>query len=199
MAKKSKKKTNPKGKSKNKAQSSKWKDKWAKNKTSYIFIGSILVFGIFSFWLTSQAWFEEAAQPLLNFYADISNTILNLLGQDTKSTGETISSGGFSIQIKKGCDAIAPMILYTLSILFFPVAFSKKPKGILIGIVLLFLLNIVRIVSLFLTGKYVKSLFDLMHTDVWQILFIIFTLYLWLVWLRKVTADDQPQVDEVSG
>ena len=198
MAKKSKKKAISKGK-KNKPASTKWKEKWEKNKTSYIFIGSILVFGIFSFWLTSQEWFETAAQPLLNFYADISNTILNLLGQDTKSTGETISSGGFSIQIKKGCDAIAPMILYTLSILFFPVAFSKKPKGILIGIILLFLLNIVRIVSLFLTGKYVKSLFDLMHTDVWQILFIIFTLYLWLVWLRKVTADDQPQSDEVSG
>ena len=169
-------------------QQNKWKDRWKKNKTSYVFIAGIVILGIFSFWLTSRDWFESFAQPLLNTYASISNGILNLLGQKTSSSGETIYSGSFSIQIKKGCDAIAPMILYTLAILFFPVPFKYKPKGLLIGIVLIFVLNIIRIVTLFLTGKYVRSLFDIMHTDVWQIIFIIFTLYIWLVWLKHVTA-----------
>ena len=168
-----------------------WKDKWEKNKKSYIFILSILIFGVFSFWLTSQEFFDKLAQPLLNFYATISNWILIVLGQGTRASSESIFSSEFSIQIKKGCDAIAPMILYTLSILFFPVKWKHKPKGILIGIALLFLLNILRIVSLYLTGKYIPSIFDMMHTDIWQILFIIFTLYLWLVWLRKVNDADQ--------
>jgi exosortase/archaeosortase family protein len=168
-----------------------WKDRWAKNKKSYMFIISILVFGIFSFWLTSQEFFDVLAQPLLNLYANISNWILLILGQGTRASSESIFSSDFSIQIKKGCDAIAPMILYTLSILFFPVKWKHKPKGILIGILLLFALNILRIVTLFLTGKYIPSIFDMMHTDIWQILFIVFTLYLWLIWLRKVNAEEE--------
>ena len=175
-----------------KKQSRGWKENWKKNKQSYAFIGSILIFGIFSFWLTAQDSFDKYAQPLLNVYADISNFILNIFGQETRASGESIFSSEFSIQIKKGCDAIAPMILYTLSILFFPVAFKKKPKGILIGLALLFLLNIIRIVTLYLTGKYAYPIFDMMHTDVWQILFIVFTLYLWLRWLRSVNKPDQP-------
>ena len=155
-----------------------------------MFIFSILVFGIFSFWLTSQEFFDKMAQPLLDLYATISNWFLLALGQGTRASGESIFSSDFSIQIKKGCDAIAPMILYTLSILFFPVKWKFKPKGILIGIALLFSLNILRIVTLYLTGKYIPAIFDIMHTDVWQILFIIFTLYLWLVWLRKVNAQE---------
>lgn len=172
-----------------------WKEKWEKNKTSYLFIFSILIFGIFSFWLTSRPFFESISQPILNVYADISNGILNVLGQQTKANNENIYSSDFSIQIKKGCDAIAPMILYALSILFFPVAFKHKPKGILIGLFLLFVLNIVRIVTLYLTGKYVHSLFDIMHTDIWQIIFIVFTLYLWLIWLKKVTQNPVENVE----
>lgn len=168
-----------------------WKDRWAKNKKSYMFIISILVFGIFSFWLTSQEFFDVLAQPLLNLYANISNWFLIILGQGTRASSESIFSSEFSIQIKKGCDAIAPMILYTLSILFFPVKWKHKPKGILIGILLLFSLNIVRIVTLYLTGKYIPSIFDMMHTDIWQILFIVFTLYLWLIWLRKVNTEEE--------
>jgi exosortase/archaeosortase family protein len=179
-----------------KNKKSNWRDKWKKNKTSYLFIGSILIFGIFSFWVTSRPFFETISQPILNTYAEISNGILKLLGQGTKSNAENIYSSDFSIQIKKGCDAIAPMILYTLSILFFPVAFKHKPKGILVGLVLLFVLNIIRIVSLYLTGKYIHVLFDIMHTDIWQIIFIVFTLYLWLMWLRKVT---QKPSDNVEG
>ena len=173
-----------------------WKDRWAKNKKSYMFIISILVFGIFSFWLTSQEFFDVLAQPLLNLYATISNWMLIILGQGTRASSESIFSSDFSIQIKKGCDAIAPMILYTLSILFFPVKWKHKPKGILIGILLLFTLNIIRIVTLYLTGKYIPSIFDMMHTDIWQILFIVFTLYLWLIWLRKVNAEEENMITD---
>ena len=193
-----KKKTNKKKISKkiSTKNSPSWKDKWNKNRQSYIFIGSILVFGIFSFWLTAQDSFDKYAQPLLNVYATISNGILNILGQGTSSNAESIFSSDFSIQIKKGCDAVAPMLLYALSILFFPVKFKFKPKGIAIGLALLFTLNIIRIVTLYLTGKYFPSIFDMMHTDVWQILFIVFTLYLWLVWLRSVNKQIEiPQTD----
>lgn len=151
----------------------------------YFFIGGVFIFSIFSFWLTSQDSFIKVVQPLLNLYTYLSSKILNIFGYATSARAEYLSGPVFSLEVKKGCDAIAPMILLVLSILFFPAPFKSKPKAILYGIGLLFLLNLVRIISLYLVKLYVPSIFDFMHTDLWQIVFIVFTLYLWLRWLRK--------------
>jgi exosortase/archaeosortase family protein len=48
---------------------------------------------------------------------------------------------------------------------------------------LLLILNLVRIVSLFLIGVYFHRIFDLTHIDVWQALFIFLAVLLWILWL----------------
>lgn len=151
----------------------------------YLFIGGVFIFSIFSFWLTSQDFFLKIVQPLLNLYTYLSSVILNIFGYGTSARQEYLTGQGFSLEVKKGCDAIAPMILLVLSIAFFPAPFKSKPKAILTGIGLLFLLNLIRIISLFLVKIYAPGIFDFMHTDFWQIVFIVFTLYLWLRWLRR--------------
>lgn len=113
---------------------------------------------IFLSWLTEQDFFDRWRSPLLEFYATISSFLLNLFGQDTSASGESISSSLFSIQIKKGCDAIAPMILYTVGIAVFPFfTWMKKWKGIAYGLLAMFLMNIVRILSLYFIGRYANS------------------------------------------
>jgi exosortase/archaeosortase family protein len=130
-------------------------------------------------------WFVPISDFILNIYAKISSGILNILGQETSANNGNISSSAFAISVKKGCDAIAPMILYSFAIIFFPVNYKLKLKGIGIGIALLFVLNIIRIVSLYLIGKYAnKTIFDIMHVDVWQIFFIIITVFIWVQWLK---------------
>ena len=153
-------------------------------KKIYFFIGGVFLLSIFSFWFTNQDYFTSIVQPLLNVYTKISSFILNLFGYQTSARNEILSSPEFSLEVKKGCDAVAPMILYTLSILFFPSPFKGKLKAIGIGILWLFLLNIVRIVTLFFTKKYYPESFDFVHTELWQIMFIVFTMFLWLRWLK---------------
>lgn len=48
----------------------------------------------------------------------------------------------------------------------------------------LFALNVGRIVSLFLTGIYFPKAFNVMHVEVWQVLFIIFAIGLWIFWIK---------------
>ena len=132
-------------------------------------------------------FFRSNIHPyLLSFNATLSAFILNLLGQNTQHMGSVISSNLFSIDIKQGCDALEPMALFAAIVLAYPTAFLKKVQAVLVATFMLFSLNIVRIVSLFLTGVYFENLFDLMHIDVWQFLFILAAILLCLVFVRWV-------------
>lgn len=127
---------------------------------------------------------EKLITPIATFYAIFSGLMLNLFGYDTTVFGDTISSPQFSIAIKKGCDALEPMGLFIAGILAFPALFRKKIIGLLIGLFVIFLLNIVRIISLFITGIHNYALFEAMHIEIWQVIFILVAIGLWFLWLR---------------
>ncbi len=77
-----------------------------------------------------------------------------------------------------------PMALYIAGIVAFPALLKKKFTGLIVGLLVIFFLNIVRIVALFLTGIYMPSLFEAMHVEVWQVIFILVAIALWFIWLR---------------
>jgi len=184
LAKKNQKSKKQKISTKEKTESS-WRKTYREKKSMILYTAFVIGFTIFFLVLTNQEWFETLATPILAAYASISSVILNLFGMGTTTTAENINSGAYSLQIKKGCDAIAPMILYMVSILAFPIAMKWKWQGVIYGIVSLAVLNIIRIVSLYFFGRYTsEAIFDIMHVDVWQILFIAFTVFLWLYWMR---------------
>ena len=151
-----------------------------------LYIGLVSFFSILFIIMSNQAWFEPISNRVLSGYAWISSAILNLLGQQTDVDGQSIAGQGFSISIRKGCDALAPMILYLFSIAFFNTDLKHKMKGLLIGLPVLAVINIIRICTLYLIGKYsTQTIFDIMHVDVWQIFFIVLTLVIWVQWLKK--------------
>jgi exosortase H (IPTLxxWG-CTERM-specific) len=127
---------------------------------------------------------EKLITPIATFYAILSGMVLNLFGYDITLFGDTISSPQFSIAIKKGCDALEPMGLFIAGILAFPALFRKKIIGLLIGLLVIFFLNIVRIISLFITGIHNYALFEAMHIEIWQVIFILVAIGLWFLWLR---------------
>ena len=91
--------------------------------------------------------------------AIFSSKLLNLLGQHTVSQRDTVFSTVFSISVKKGCDAVEAMALFSSAVLAFPMAWKIKLRGLLIGIFMLFTLNFIRIVSLYLTLLYYPEAF----------------------------------------
>jgi exosortase/archaeosortase family protein len=150
------------------------------------YIVLVSFFSILFFIFSNQIWFEPISKSILNAYAKASSFILNIFQQNTSVNDGSITSSAFSIQVKKGCDAIAPMILYIFAIAFFPVNYKHKIKGIVFGIVLLAFINLIRIISLYLIGKYTNdTVFNIMHVDIWQIFFIIITVFIWVQWLKR--------------
>jgi hypothetical protein len=49
----------------------------------------------------------------------------------------------------------------------------------------IFIINEVRLISLFYIGIYAPAIFDTTHLLVWQSLMILFALGLWLLWAYK--------------
>ena len=59
-------------------------------------------------------------------------------------------------------------------------------SGVLVGVLGLFALNQLRIVSLYFAGIHTPDLFEMLHLEVWQMLFIAASVGLWLAWAAWV-------------
>ena len=133
-------------------------------------------------WLSD--YFQNSIHPhIISVNARLSSFILNLFGMGTSTMNAMISSSSFSVDIARGCDGVEAMALYASALLSFRGTWRYKLAGFFGGIAILFTLNIVRIISLFLTGIYFPKFFEIMHVEVWQVLFIIFAIGLFGLWI----------------
>ncbi len=163
---------------------SRLKSTWQEVRPIVLFVGLfVLIMLVFYLaWLSDFA--TEKVQPVIaSVNASISSFILNILGQHTGAIGDRVASSCFSTSVRRGCDAVEAMALFSATVLSFPAPWKKKLTGLVGGVLILFLLNIFRVVSLFLTGVYYPRAFELMHVEIWQVLFIFVAIGLFLMWL----------------
>ncbi|MEZ4884663.1 MAG: archaeosortase/exosortase family protein [Chitinophagales bacterium] len=149
-------------------------------------VGFIVIMAIFYAFFNTDFFRENILAHVANVNASISSWILNLFGQGTTASGSSVSSSIFSIKVETGCDGIEPIALFATAVLVFPVAFNYKWPGVLVGSAFLAIMNLLRVISLFLVGVYIPSFFDFMHVEVWQVIFIILAIVTWLVWVQWV-------------
>lgn len=120
----------------------------------------------------------------LRFNAKLAAGTLNTFGYDgveAKATALTSKHG--SISVERGCDAVEPTALFAAAVLASPMAFGTKLPAVLAGALILAVVNVIRIISLFLSAAHWKAAFDILHLDVWQAVFIFLALLLWLMWV----------------
>lgn len=150
----------------------------------FLFIFGGMMGGFYAIWAT-DFFQENILNQVAKFNAKIAGFILNLFGENVKVYGDTLRSSYYAISVKKGCDGIEPIMLFITAVVAFPINFKFKFRGLFLGIVFLLIMNLVRIVSLYLTGVYFPNLFDMMHIEVWQALFLILAIASWLFWINS--------------
>jgi exosortase/archaeosortase family protein len=77
------------------------------------------------------------------------------------------------------------MLIFLSAVLAFPAPWTSKAVGLVLGVVAIQLVNLVRVVALFLTGVYLPDFFDSSHTVVWQSIVILFGVLLWIFWANR--------------
>ncbi len=151
----------------------------------FFVLGFVILTGLFyALWL-SDFFCKNIHPRILSVNAWLAGHLLNVFGQHVRFSGEMIFSPSFSISIARGCDAIEAMALFAAALLAFPARWKPKLIGMAGGIAALFLLNIIRIVTLFLTGLHFPKAFDIMHTEVWQALFLFLAVGLWIFVIQR--------------
>ncbi len=96
------------------------------------------------------------------------------------------SHGDFTMIIGVGCDAAYPLACFVAGVLAFSAPCRDKIVGLVAGVTLIEILNLIRIVTLFIIGIHFHRYFDLFHTQIWEGLFVLLALLLWMAWAMRV-------------
>ena len=90
------------------------------------------------------------------------------------------------MNIRRGCDGVVATILLVSACLAYPLAWKSRLSGVLWGYVLIFALNLVRVVGLFIAGlKGSEQTFGFLHTYVSQFIVIALTMVFWIYWAGR--------------
>jgi exosortase H (IPTLxxWG-CTERM-specific) len=140
---------------------------------------------VFSFLLSLEPIKHYFYNPITTLIASQAAWVLKLIGMKVHASGMTISGEGFSVKILANCNAIFEIMLFLSAVIAFPALLKEKVVGGVLGTVFIYLLNLLRVVILFLIGVYSPQFFEGTHIYVAQSIFIVVVAIFWLFWAGK--------------
>ena len=145
-----------------------------------------LVYGIIAI-----PWTERTViVPFTRAITFVSGMALNGIGQHVRSTDTVVGDSSFAVSILNGCNGVEATMFLIAAILAFPAAWPLRAWGLAIGFALVQLLNLLRIVTLFLLGRYHPQAFEFFHLAVWQTLIAAATIFFFLRWCENARRAD---------
>ena len=103
---------------------------------------------------------------------------------------------GFSSQSSFTLEVTA---IYLATVLGFPSTMRSKLIGIAIGYPVVFVINIIRIVVLFILGFRIPEVFEAVHYYYAQAFVIVATIGVWLLWVSLFTDNESKARHPVPG
>ena len=151
----------------------------------------LLFYGVFYTSPEESPAVDAFIRRYLEGYASAAGVVLGWFGYDTRVTGTTIQLAGRGVEVVRGCDAMEPIALFVAAVLAMRTELVSKAVGLLVGLPVLALANLVRIVVLTIVSVEHAEHFETAHVTVGQTLFVVCTLcvwFAWVLWARKREA-----------
>lgn len=132
--------------------------------------------------------------PLCHAAAAPTRAVLRCLGQDASGTGRVVATPEHSFVVVYACTSLPATVLFVSAVAAFPAAAIWKLGGIFAGVLILYAVNIVRLVVLFFVKAHHPELYERVHLAVWQSVLVILAVALFLGWaaLASRGRDDVP-------
>lgn len=147
-----------------------------------VFGGFLLVFVIL---FQVDAVQEKVVVPFTSLVAGASMILMNIFGAGAVVNNCVLSTSAFSVNIVDGCNGIYATAILISGVLAYPARWPHKLWGIGLGILAVFMLNLVRVISLFYLGRYYPGIFEEAHVYVWQPIIILWAIFVWDFWARQ--------------
>ncbi len=152
-----------------------------------VFAVCLAVFGTIYIFLRHSSIFV----PLLEFNAKAANFFLNLFGAHTSVEGVVVTGKSFSFWVSAECTSTIFTAIFASAAIAWPSTVKEKLTGIVLAAAVLFVVNLIRIISLYYIGSAFPNFLDLAHFFLWQILLILLTVGLWVLWMEKMVSKRQ--------
>jgi len=125
---------------------------------------------------------------------EISAVVIRLFGGSATANQVVLQnpSNGFAMEVLDGCNGDDVAVLLWAAILAYPASWSQKGKGLLAGTATIYVINFLRIISLFYLGQYDKQWFEFAHLYVWESVFVLLTLTIFWTWVRHMATPVAP-------
>ena len=142
----------------------------------------ILWYFVYELYLLPNGHLDEWVS--LNVVA-ASNGIISFLGYETWTMHRILGTyGNVGIELVDGCTGISAIGLFSGFILAYPGDWKKKVSFTLIGIGVIYIVNIIRIVVLVFTQHEWPQFFDFTHDYSTTTIFYIIIFIMWMVWVK---------------
>jgi|SRR3989338_8541783 len=123
-------------------------------------------------------------EHLTRLITTIAASVLALFG-DVAVSGRYLSFNGFGASIEGACDGVQPTYIYISAVLATPSRWRDRAWGLLIGIPIIFLINLIRVGTVIVCGAYWPKWVDWVHLYGWQALLIVLTMAAWVFWAER--------------
>ena len=124
--------------------------------------------------------------PLNRHLAWMTEKAIRLVGVHASSSGGVVSLTGFAVEIKNNCNAAYEAGLYAAAVWAYPAPWRDRLIGTLVGAGVLYVVNVVRILTLLALGVLQPSWFEATHLYVWQALFLVVVATCWIGWVSRL-------------
>lgn len=92
-------------------------------------------------------------------------------------------NGGFALEVTRECLGLESNLFYSSALLAWNTRWQYKAAGLVIGILLIQLVNIIRLISLIYIGQWFHDNFIWVHENLWPLVFAVFVVLLFIYWL----------------
>jgi exosortase H (IPTLxxWG-CTERM-specific) len=154
-----------------------------------LFIGRfLLLLGVFYVAVSNRFSDRVLVQPFTAGIAAVAGVLLRLFGYAVQRHGTLLTSSNFAVEIKTGCNGVEAMLVLVAAIVAYPAPWRRKAIGAAVGIAVIQLLNLARVLMLFIVGRDYPARFELFHVVIGQSVIFLASIAIFLVWSATLAA-----------
>lgn len=147
----------------------------------------VIWYVVYELWLLPDGRLDEWVS--LNIVS-VSSGIVRLFGYETWTVNRIIGIGeNGGIELVDGCTGISAIGLFLGFILAYPGDWKNRVSFSLLGIGVIYIVNILRIATLVITQEEWIEFFDITHDYSTTTIFYIVIFLLWMTWVKFSDGD----------
>lgn len=173
---------------------------FGQHKPFFVFLFKFLMFYLlitmlYKFFLNSYSIERKEVDAITTHVANQTKNTFLFFGKDCKlfkhefeASFKLLYKGKYVARIVEGCNAISVIILFASFVFAFSSNFKKALLFMLIGAMLIYVLNILRIVLLCVSLYYYPQFEHLLHGIVFPLVIYGVVFLLWIIWVTKFSG-----------